>query len=98
MATAVEVARLSDLLPAEDEVTGLARIPERYRLQFVLLAADRLRGRPGAEVTALADRLADLVEIPPDLLAEFDADTRALDGWFRAALPQFRDLLGELVS
>jgi hypothetical protein len=104
-----EMAALSDFLPdappprprrmrllrlRSRRVAGLEAIPERYRLQFLMLASDRLPGAAPAEVTALADRVASRVQVPARLLAEFDSDTRPLDAWFRAQAPRIRSLAG----
>jgi len=108
MAALSDMAALSEFLPApapaprrmrvlrlrRQRVSGLERIPERYRLQFLLLASERLPGRPPAEVTALADQVASRVHVPPRLLAELDSDTRGLDAWFKAQAPRIRTLTG----
>jgi hypothetical protein len=76
---------------------GLAGIPERYRLQFLLLAADRAPGRPPAEVAAAADRLAAAVRVPRRLLAQLPrAD--GLDAWFREHAEAIRALADELAA
>lgn len=113
MAGLTEMAALSDLLPPDAppvrrvrwlrlprsrRVSGLERIPERYRLQFLLLAADAAKGRPPAEVAALAGRVADRVTVPPGLLAQFAADTRPLDAWFRSQSDRITALTAELAG
>lgn len=108
MAGLREMAALSDFLPDAPpkparmrllrlrtrRVSGLERIPERYRLQFLLLASDKLPGAPPAEVTALADRVASRIHVPPRMLAEFDKDTGPLDAWFKAQAPRIKTLTG----
>lgn len=90
-----ELAALSDLLPAAPKrrrwlrwprrrpAKGLAGIPERYRLQFLLLAAERMPGRAPEEVSALAGRLAQRFQPPPPLVAALATETGPLDEWFR---------------
>jgi hypothetical protein len=34
------------------------------------------------------------VQVPAGLLAQFDADTRPLDAWFREQAPRIRSLAG----
>lgn len=76
---------------------GLAAIPERYRLQFLLLAAERLSGRPAAEVAGLADELADRTRIPAGLLRQLP-ETTELDAWFREQVPVLREHLEALTA
>ena len=61
---------------------GLESIPERYRLQFLLLAADAMTGRPPGDVAMMAGRLADATRIPVRLLAKLP-DHGPLDAWFK---------------
>lgn len=61
---------------------GLESVPERYRLQFLLLASDAMPGAAPEAVGVMAGRLADQTRIPRRLLAKLpDAD--GLDAWFR---------------
>jgi hypothetical protein len=76
---------------------GLEAIPERYRLQFLLLASDAMPGRPEADVAAMAGRLADETRIPKRLLARLP-DTDGLDRWFRGECEQITERLGKLVE
>lgn len=57
---------------------GLEAVPERYRLQFLILASERMPGRAPAEVAQAAGRLAEAVRAPRGL------DTGETDAWFRA--------------
>lgn len=108
-----EVAALSDLLPPDTSpgrrwlawiprprrrrLAGLAAIPERYRLQFLLLAADRLPGHPADEVTALAGRLADATPVPGRLVAQLPR-TDALDQWFKDRREDIMAALDDLLA
>lgn len=94
---AAPAAALSDLLPpgtARRRPRGLARIPERYRLQFLLLAASRMPGKPEAEVAAVADRLAGRTRIPARLLDRTDE----LDEWFRGQAQRIAARLDTLLA
>jgi hypothetical protein len=108
VAAVSDMAALSGFLPGDESpaprrlrllrlrqrrVTGLERIPERYRLQFLLLASERLPGAPPAQAVALAGRVADRVRVPPGLVAESAADTSRLDAWFRAQAPRIAALM-----
>ena len=113
MAANQRLAALSDLLPdagsprrgwraftarfTRRRPRGLAAIPERYRLQFLVLAAEAMPGRPQADVAAMADRLADRTKIPARLLAKLP-DTTGLDGWFRDSCERITTTLGELLE
>ena len=107
---AADVAALADLLPAGTPLrrpwwlrwlrparpAGLEAVPERYRLQFLLLAAERLPGdadpRLLGEVAAgLAERTA--ARIPGRLLAAHPDD---LDRWFKDHADAIRDDLDAL--
>lgn len=63
--------------------SGLESVPERYRLQFLVLAADAMPGAAPEDVAALAGRLADATKIPGRLLAKLP-DTDGLDRWFKS--------------
>lgn len=76
---------------------GLAAIPERYRLQFLLLADAAMPGRAEADVAAMADTLAGRVKIPARLLAKLP-DHGDLDHWFRDRADQIQAHLGELLE
>lgn len=76
---------------------GLAAIPERYRLQFLLLADAAMPGAAEADVAAMAGRLADQVRIPKRLLAKLP-ETADLDRWFRDSCDHIKAVLGELVE
>lgn len=113
MAANLRLAALSDLLPdtspprrgwralasrfSRRRPRGLASVPERYRLQFLVLAADAMPGRTPAEVAAMADRLADRTRIPARLLAKLP-DTTDLDKWFRDSCERITDTLTELLE
>lgn len=76
---------------------GLAAIPERYRLQFLVLAADAMPGRAPEDVAAMAGRLAGSVKIPGRLLAKLP-DTTDLDKWFRDSCDQIKGCLEGLLE
>lgn len=76
---------------------GLEAIPERYRLQFLVLAADALPGRAPEDVAAMAGRLADSVRIPGRLLAQLP-DTDGLDRWFKSEAEAIAGRLDGLLS
>jgi hypothetical protein len=113
MAANMRLASLSDLLPATGPAPrgwrailsrfsprhphGLAAIPERYRLQFLVLAADSMPGRTPADVAKLADVLADRTKIPPRLIAKLP-ETAGLDEWFRDSCGRITTTLGELLE
>jgi hypothetical protein len=113
MAANLRLAALSDLLPQGGAVPrgwralavrfsrrrprGLEAIPERYRLQFLVFAADAMPGRTPADVAAMADRLADRTRIPARLLAKLP-DTAGLDEWFRGSCEQITWRLSELLE
>lgn len=96
MATRGELADAADRLPAFRPQrrlsrvrlpflrprAGLAGLPERYRLQLLLLAAERMPGAAPETVAAAAGKLSDRVRsrIPARLLAGHFDD---LDPWFR---------------
>lgn len=105
------MAALSDLLPETGmprrgwralmprfsrRPRGLAAIPERYRLQFLLLADAAMPGSPQAEVAAMAGRLADRVKVPGRLAAR--RDTGDLDAWFKNRTDQIRATLAGLLE
>jgi hypothetical protein len=113
MAANLRLAALSDLLPdtgpprrgwravaarfSRRRPRGLAAIPERYRLQFLVLASDAMPGRSPAEVAAMADRLAGATRIPARLLARLP-DTTDLDRWFRDSCERITATLTELLE
>jgi hypothetical protein len=113
MAANLRLAALSDLLPtggspprgwrafaarfSRRRPRGLAAIPERYRLQFLVLASDAMPGRTPDEVAAMADRLADRTRIPARLLARLP-DTADLDRWFRDSCERITGCLSELLE
>jgi hypothetical protein len=113
MAANLRLATLDDLLPAAGtprhgwralasrfsrrRPRGLAAIPERYRLQFLVLADGAMPGRPAAEVVAMADRLADRTQIPVRLLVKLP-DTTDLDRWFRDSCERITGCLSELLE
>ncbi len=113
MAANMRLASLSDLLPATGTAPrgwravlsrlsprrprGLAAIPERYRLQFLVLAADSMPGRSPADVAAMADALADRTKIPARLAARLP-ETAGLDEWFRDSSGRITATLGELLE
>jgi hypothetical protein len=76
---------------------GLEAVPERYRLQFLLLADAAMRGRPEAEVAAMAGQLAERTRPPKRLVAKLP-DAAPLDGWFRDRTDQIRTTLAELLE
>jgi hypothetical protein len=73
---------------------GLESVPERYRLQFLLLASDALPAGDPADIAVLAGRLAGRVTIPGRLLG----DTPAMDAWFRDRTGRIQASLGELLE
>lgn len=107
------MATLSDLLPDTDSARrgwrawlprlsrrrprGLEAIPERYRLQFLLLADAAMPGRAEADVAAMAGRLADRTRPPARLLAQLP-DTTGLDRWFKDRTEQIRATLADLLE
>jgi hypothetical protein len=113
MAANQRLATLSDLLPdtasprhgwraliarfSRRRPRGLAAIPERYRLQFLVLAAEAMPGRPQADVAAMAGRLADRTRIPARLLAKLP-DHAEMDEWFRDSCERITGCLGELLE
>lgn len=76
---------------------GLASIPDRYRLQFLLLADAAMPGAAEADVAAMAGRLADRVRIPARLLAKLP-ETADLDRWFRDSCDRIKASLNELLE
>jgi hypothetical protein len=95
LATRGELADVADRLPAYAaprrprfwplrlrRPRGLSALPERYRLQLMLLTAGCLPGAAPEVVVAAADELADRTRarIPSRLLG---AHFEALDPWFR---------------
>lgn len=113
MAANMRLATLSDLLPdtgsaprgwraftarfSRKRPRGLEAIPERYRLQFLVLADRAMPGGAQADVAAMADRLADRTRIPARLLAKLP-DTADLDEWFRDSCERITTTLGELLE
>lgn len=113
MAANMKLASLSDLLPdagttprgwraflsrfSRRRPRGLAAIPERYRLQFLVLTAEAMPGRSQAHVAAMTDRLADRTKIPARLLAKLP-DHQELDVWFRDSCERITTTLGELLE
>ena len=90
-----KMARIRRRLPWRKPADGLTAIPERYRLEFLRLAAAQLRqGSEGAEIRALADRMADGVTVPKRLAKQ--SDPRPLDAWFRAQAPRIKILAATL--
>jgi hypothetical protein len=79
-------------------VRGLEGIPERYRLQFLLLASERLPGAPAADVAALAGRMADQVRIPAGLVRSLATDTKPLDAWFKGQAERISGLAAQLAG
>lgn len=82
---ATGMAAIGDVLTLDGDVAaqegaGLLSVPERYRFQFLLLAAGRLPRSGEARIARTAGRLAEALEIPPGLA---DDGTGALDAWFR---------------
>lgn len=88
--------RLGALVPRR-RPHGLEGIPERYRLQFLLLADAAMPGRPEADVRAMADRLADRTRPPARLVAQLP-ETAGLDEWFRDGTEQIRATLAGLLE
>lgn len=86
MAARVQAASaVADVLTLDGDVTlpeaaGLLAVPERYRLQFLLLAAGRLPRAGEVVIARTAARLAERTAIPPELL---DGHAAELDAWFR---------------
>jgi hypothetical protein len=76
---------------------GLAAIPERYRLQFLLLADAQMPGRAEADVAAMADALADRSRPPKRLLAQLP-ETTGLDRWFKDRTDQIKATLADLLE
>jgi hypothetical protein len=91
------LGRLARLLPSRRRLCGLAAIPERYRLQFLLLADAAMPGRPEADVAAMADALADRTRPPKRLLAQLP-ETTGLDRWFKDRTDQIKATLAELLE
>jgi hypothetical protein len=75
---------------------GLEAVPERYRLQFLLLASSRLPGGSPEDVAGLAGRLAARVRIPAALLKLENPDR--LDAWFRDHRDGIVSLLDEVAA
>lgn len=97
MATRAQLAEAADMLPAfapqrrlsrirlpfiRPRAQGLAGLPERYRLQMLMLAAERMPGESAEAVAAAGAELADRTRrrIPAALLGAHFED---LDPWFR---------------
>lgn len=113
MTAHMRMAALSDHLPADRPARhgwrarlprfsrrrphGLASIPDRYRLQFLLLADAAMPGAAEADVAAMAGRLAGQVRIPARLLAKLP-ETADLDRWFRDRSDQIKRDLGDLLE
>lgn len=113
MAANMKLATLSDLLPdtgsprrgwrailsrfSRRRPRGLAAIPERYRLQFLVFADGAMPGRPQADVAAMAGQLADQTKIPARLLAKLP-DHAELDEWFRDSCSRITGCLAELLE
>jgi hypothetical protein len=77
-------------------VSGLEGIPERYRLQFLVLAAGKLPGATPEQVRDLADKLASHVIVPERLAAKLPGDPKPLDAWFRGQMPVLTAALDDL--
>lgn len=85
MAAGGRRAALADVLTLDGAVTvpegrGLASVPERYRFQFLTLAADRMPRATQARIARTAGRLAQKTLIPAELREGRPED---LDAWFR---------------
>lgn len=89
--------RAALLVPFRRRPHGLEAIPERYRLQFLVLARDAMPGRDLADVAAMAGRLADETRIPARLLAKLP-DHADLDRWFRDRSDKITATLAELLE
>lgn len=79
-------------------VSGLEGIPERYRLQILLMARDQLPGAHDPDVRGLADRIATEVKPPPRLVASVADDPRPLDQWFRGQAERITELAASLAA
>lgn len=79
------------------KLNGLAAVPDRYRLQFLLFADEAMPGREVTDVAAMAGRLADRTRPPARLLARLP-EHGELDEWFRERSDQIRRDLGDLLE
>ena len=77
---------------------GIEGVPERYRLQFAALAAERLPGFPPADAVDLASKLADRVKPPRRLLAGMPDRHEPLDAWYRDQVPAIEAHLDDLTG
>jgi hypothetical protein len=86
--------RLPFLRPAAPR--GLEAVPERYRLQLILMAADALPGAAPAAQGAAAAMLAERTRsrIPARLLGRTDE----LDVWFKQHADEIADAAKSLAS